>query len=101
VIAVALRLTAAAVIGKLVCGLAVPRRLSPLTVGIGMMPRGEVGLIFAGIGSRLLLDGQPVIGDDSYVAAVFMVVATTLATPPLLVWALRRAGIVTTTRAPV
>ena len=46
-----------------------------------MMPRGEVGLIFAGIGARLVLDGRPVIDPGTYAAAVFMVVATTMATP--------------------
>ncbi len=85
-------LTLAAVIGKLVCGLAVPRGVSWLTVGIGMLPRGEVGLIFAGIGAQLLLDGKPVVDPGTYAAAIFMVVATTMATPPLLVWAAKRSG---------
>jgi Kef-type K+ transport system membrane component KefB len=85
-------LTAAAVLGKLVCGLVVPKGVSPLTVGIGMMPRGEVGLIFAAMGAKLILDGRPVIDAGTYAAAIFMVVATTMATPPLLGWALRRSG---------
>jgi Kef-type K+ transport system membrane component KefB len=55
-----------------------------------MMPRGEVGLIFAGIGAQLVLGGRPIIDPATYAAAVFMVVVTTMATPPLLVWALRR-----------
>ena len=84
-------LTAAAILGKLACGLAVPRGVSALTVGLGMMPRGEVGLIFAGIGAQLVLDGRPVVDAGTYAAAVFMVVATTMATPPLLLWALRRS----------
>ena len=50
VLALATGLTVAAVAGKLACGFAVLRRLSPLAVGLGMMPRGEVGLIFAGMG---------------------------------------------------
>jgi Kef-type K+ transport system membrane component KefB len=90
VIGLALLLTAAAIMGKLFCALVVPRALFPLTVGLGMMPRGEVGLIFAGIGARLVLDGRPVIDGGSYAAAVFMVAATTIATPPLLLWSLRR-----------
>jgi Kef-type K+ transport system membrane component KefB len=84
-------LTAAAVAGKLVCGLVVPREVGRLTVGLGMMPRGEVGLIFAGIGAQLVLAGRPVVDAATYAAAVFMVVATTLLTPPLLMWAIRRA----------
>jgi Kef-type K+ transport system membrane component KefB len=68
----------------------VPRALSPLTVALGMLPRGEVGLIFAGIGAALMLDGHPVINAGAYAAALFMVVVTTLATPPLLLWSMRR-----------
>jgi len=85
-------LTGAAIIGKLACAAVVPKGVSGLTVGLGMMPRGEVGLIFAGIGAQLHLDGQPVVDTGTYAAAVFMVVATTMATPPLLVWAARRNG---------
>jgi Kef-type K+ transport system membrane component KefB len=84
-------LTAAAIAGKLACGLAVPSNMSRLSVGLGMMPRGEVGLIFAGIGAQLVLDGRPVVDSGTYAAAVFMVVATTMATPPLLLWSMRRA----------
>jgi Kef-type K+ transport system membrane component KefB len=84
-------LTAAAVAGKLVCGLGVRRAASRLLVGIGMLPRGEVGLIFASLGTHLVLGGRPVVDGRTYAAAVFMVVATTLATPPLLQWAARRA----------
>ena len=86
-------LTVAAVAGKLACALAVPRGMSGLSVGLGMMPRGEVGLIFAGIGAQLVLDGRPVVDAGVYAAAVFMVVATTMATPPLLLWSLRRSPI--------
>jgi Kef-type K+ transport system membrane component KefB len=86
----ALVLTVAAMVGKWACGLVVPRDVSRLTVGLGMMPRGEVGLIFAGIGESLALDGRPIVDGDTYAAAVFMVVATTMATPPLLLWSLRR-----------
>jgi Kef-type K+ transport system membrane component KefB len=83
-------LTLAAVVGKQVCGLFAPKGTSPLVIGIGMMPRGEVGLIFAGIGATLLLDGRPVVDTATYAAAIFMVMATTIATPPLLAWALGR-----------
>ena len=86
----ALALTVAAMVGKWACALAAPRGVSGLTIGIGMMPRGEVGLIFAGLGASLTLAGQPVVSPTSYAAAVFMVVVTTMATPPLLLWSLRR-----------
>jgi Kef-type K+ transport system membrane component KefB len=90
VLGFALLLTVAAMVGKWACGLVVPRGVSPVTVGLGMMPRGEVGLIFAGIGASLVLAGKPVVNPETYAAAVFMVVVTTMATPPLLLWSLRR-----------
>jgi Kef-type K+ transport system membrane component KefB len=43
-------LTAVAIIGKVLSGLGCPKRMNRWAVGFGMMPRGEVGLIFAGIG---------------------------------------------------
>jgi Kef-type K+ transport system membrane component KefB len=90
VLGFALLLTAAAAVGKWACALGTPRGVSGVTVGLGMMPRGEVGLIFAGIGAELMLEGGPVVSGETYAAAVFMVVATTMATPPLLLWALKR-----------
>jgi Kef-type K+ transport system membrane component KefB len=92
VLGFAVLLTLAAILGKLACALATPRGMSGLTVGLGMMPRGEVGLIFAGIGAHLVLAGQPVVDASTYAAAVFMVVATTMATPPLLLWSMRRSA---------
>jgi Kef-type K+ transport system membrane component KefB len=89
-------LTAAAVIGKQVCSFGVMERgLNRLAVGIGMIPRGEVGLIFANIGAALMLpnaEGQaePVINSATFGAVVIMVIVTTLVTPPVLKWALAR-----------
>lgn len=84
-------LTAAAVLGKQVCSLAVLERgLNRLAIGIGMIPRGEVGLIVAGIGASLRIGGRPVVGPDAYAAVVAMVAATTFLMPPALQWALRR-----------
>ncbi len=90
VLVFAVLLTAAAVVGKLACALVVPHALSPRTVALGMLPRGEVGLIFAGIGTTLILNGHPVVDQSTYAAAVMMVVVTTLMTPPLLLWSMRR-----------
>ena len=55
-----------------------------------MMPRGEVGSDLRRHRAQLVLDGRPVVDAGTYAAAVFMVVATTMATPPALLWALRR-----------
>ena len=62
-----------------------------LSINIGMIPRGEVGLIFAAVGAALRLpDGTPVIDARTNAAVVVMVFATTLITPPVLSWSLRR-----------
>ena len=60
-----------------------------------MIPRGEVGLIFAGIGATLMLPDShgvphPVVGLGIFGAVVIMVIVTTLVTPPLLKWSLGR-----------
>jgi Kef-type K+ transport system membrane component KefB len=90
-------LTLVAILGKQVCSLAVlERQVNRLAVGIGMVPRGEVGLIFAGIGATLMLPNasgasEPVINTATFGAVVLMVVVTTLLTPPALKWALQGA----------
>ncbi len=83
-------LFAVAVIGKLVA--AVGAAGSPgdkRLIGLGMLPRGEVGLIFATIGLR-----ETILDQDQYAALLLVVLATTLVAPPLLRWRLQqiRAG---------
>ena len=78
-------LSVAAILGKQICSLGVLEKgLNRVVVGIGMIPRGEVGLIFAGIGASLTVAGQPVFSSETFSAMVVMVMVTTLATPPLL-----------------
>jgi Kef-type K+ transport system membrane component KefB len=81
VVGVAGLLIAAAIVGKLASGLAVkpvePRQR--LAVGIGMIPRGEVGLVFASVGRT-----AGVVTPDMYAAVVAMVIVTTFLAPPLL-----------------
>ncbi|PIR82363.1 cation:proton antiporter [Candidatus Kaiserbacteria bacterium CG10_big_fil_rev_8_21_14_0_10_59_10] len=81
----ALGLTAAAFIGKLVAGLAAGKGANKWIVGFGMVPRGEVGLIFATIGASL-----GVITGGVFSVIVIMVILTTLVTPPILSILLRR-----------
>ena len=89
-------LTAVAIIGKQICSLAVAERgLNRLAIGLGMIPRGEVGLIVAGIGATLMLPNsagvnEPVINAATFSAVVIMVFVTTLVTPPALKWALAK-----------
>jgi hypothetical protein len=54
-----------------------------------MIPRGEVGLIFASIGATLTIAGERVVDAAVFSAVVVMVALTTLMTPPLLVWRMR------------
>jgi len=85
VLGLALAFTVAAVVGKLACALGVLERgVKRFAVAMGMLPRGEVGLIFAGVGAQLLLDGQRVVNDDTFSALVVMVIVTTVVGPPLL-----------------
>jgi len=78
-------LTVAAVIGKMICAAGVVERgLDRISVAVGMVPRGEVGLIFASIGAGLVLHGHPVISPSVFGATVIMVIVTTLITPPAL-----------------
>jgi Kef-type K+ transport system membrane component KefB len=86
-------LTVAAIAGKQLCALGVTGKgLNRLAVGIGMIPRGEVGLIFANVGLTLLVNGQPVIDRNVFSAVVIMVIATTAITPPALKWSFSRKG---------
>jgi len=80
----ALGLTAIAILGKVVSGL-VAGRVNKLLVGFGMVPRGEVGLVFVSIGKDL-----NVISDEIFSIVVIMVILTTLITPPILAGILRK-----------
>ncbi len=91
VLGLAALLSVVAVIGKMACaGGVLERGLDRLSVAVGMVPRGEVGLIFASIGAQMMLHGHRVVGPAIYSALVIMVIATTLVTPPLLAVTLRR-----------
>jgi Kef-type K+ transport system membrane component KefB len=57
-----------------------------------MIPRGEVGLIFASIGLTLVVGGEHIVDSATYSAVVIMVMLTTLITPPALKWSLARAA---------
>jgi len=96
ILGLAFALTVAAIIGKQICALGVIERgVNRLAVGLGMIPRGEVGLIFAGIGATLMLPtasgaSEPVISSAIFGAVVIMVIITTLITPIALKWSLGR-----------
>jgi len=91
-IALALVILAAAVVTKLVgCGLGAISLgwQNMLKIGLGMVPRGEVGMVVAQLGL-----GMAVISTEVYSVVVFMAVATTLLTPLLLKIAFRTPALV-------
>jgi Kef-type K+ transport system membrane component KefB len=81
---IAAGITLTAVLGKLAAGLAAGNADRWL-VGWGMVPRGEVGLIFAFVGKSV-----GVVDDAMFSVIVVVVMATTLVTPPILAWLLQK-----------
>src|SRR5439155_19953745 len=84
VLGIAAGLIAVAIVGKIVAAVGVFG--SPgdkWLIGIGMIPRGEVGLIFATIGLN-----EGILGENLYAALLLVVLVTTLMTPPVLRWRL-------------
>lgn len=74
-------LIAVAILGKVVTGITVfgQPQINRLAIGIGMIPRGEVGLVFAGVGSA-----SGVLSEATKAAIIMMVILTTFLAPPLL-----------------
>jgi Kef-type K+ transport system membrane component KefB len=92
-LALPLALTAAAFLGKLACaGGVISPGVNRLTVALGMLPRGEVTLVFAAVGSTLRVGDVPLLDERGYIGLVTVVVLTTLFTPPALKWSLRGRG---------
>ncbi|HET9481371.1 MAG TPA: cation:proton antiporter [Candidatus Polarisedimenticolia bacterium] len=88
VMGLAAAITIAAILGKQICSLGVMEKgLDRLSVGVGMIPRGEVGLIFASIGR-----GLGVVDDALFTATVLMVIVTTFITPPVLKFTMSRGA---------
>jgi Kef-type K+ transport system membrane component KefB len=84
VLLVAGAVTVAAVIGKLVSGFAGGKGTSWIAIGVGMIPRGEVGLIFITAGKAL-----GVVSDQMFASIVVMVILTTIVTPIILPFTMR------------
>jgi Kef-type K+ transport system membrane component KefB len=87
---IAVFLIAIAIIGKLITGWVVFGQpgINRLAIGVGMIPRGEVGLVFAGIGAASGAIDKPL-----QVAIILMVIITTFLAPPFLRLAFDRANI--------
>jgi Kef-type K+ transport system membrane component KefB len=87
ILLIALGITLAAFVGKIVSGV-VAGKVNKAIVGFGMIPRGEVGLIFAMIGKSL-----GIVSDEIFSSVVIMVILSTLLTPPILTYLLRKQKI--------
>jgi Kef-type K+ transport system membrane component KefB len=89
VLAFAVALTVAAVLGKLSCAIGIVHRgVNKIAVAVGMMPRGEVTLVFAAMGSALRVGEVPLLDERGFTALVTVVIVTTLVTPPALKWSM-------------
>ena len=80
-------LTVVAILGKIVAGWAALGKLRKIVIGVGMVPRGEVGLIFAQIGLTV-----GILNSGLYSSVAMMVIVTTFIVPPLLRKLLRPQG---------
>ena len=69
-------------IPSLFCGFNVK---GALRVGAGMIPRGEVALIIAGIGVSTMVHGKPILTQEVFGIGIMMTLVTTLIAPPCLV----------------
>jgi Kef-type K+ transport system membrane component KefB len=75
-----------AIFGKMISGLgAIKKKVNKLTIGIGMIPRGEVGLIAASYGLA-----TKVFTNEIYSILILVIMLTTFITPPLLVRAAKK-----------
>ena len=79
------------VAGKYVAGFGAGSRFQASVIGWGMVPRGEVGLIFVAVGSQLRLDGVPLLNPAIQAGIVGALLLTTIIGPMGLGWVLRRS----------
>lgn len=88
IVFVALTITFVAILGKIISGWSFPskEKVNRMIIGLGMIPRGEVGLIFASVGKSL-----GVVDDKVYAITVIVVVLTTLL-PPIFLGKLIKAN---------
>lgn len=88
----AIFLIAIAILGKVVTGMTVfgQTGINRLAIGVGMIPRGEVGLVFVGVGSA-----TGVLSEATEAAIIMMVILTTFIAPPLLRFVFQQPAMVT------
>ncbi len=88
VLTVGLILTVIAIVGKILAGFVIRTPgINRTAIGVGMVPRGEVGLIFAAIGLR-----EGILSNAVYSAVLIMVILSTFLVPPILKQLLQDSG---------
>jgi Kef-type K+ transport system membrane component KefB len=89
-------MVAIAIIGKVITGFTVvgQGQINRLAIGIGMIPRGEVGLVFAGVGAASGVLSKPL-----EAAIIVMVIFTTFLAPPFLRFVFQDTGETVTSEA--
>lgn len=80
-------------LGKYFAGYGAGKGFRAAVVGWGMVPRGEVGLIFVAAGSLLSLNGQPLLSQEVQAGIVGAILITTMIGPLGLSWVLRRGSV--------
>ena len=102
VLGLAALLLLAALLGKQACALgAIGAAVNRWTIALGMMPRGEVQLIYANLGLSLMIHGTSIFDRALFSAVVFVVLMTSLIAPVALQWSFARdATSVRAARAP-
>ena len=90
-------LVVVAILGKLITGAAVfgQEKINRLAIGVGMIPRGEVGLVFAGVGAATGILSKPL-----EAAIIVMVIITTFLAPPFLRLVFQRSDSVDNLESP-
>lgn len=76
-------------LGKYVAGYGGGKGIRPAVVGWGMVPRGEVGLIFVAAGAQLQMNGAPLLSPEVQAGIIGALLLTTVAGPVGLGWVLR------------
>jgi Kef-type K+ transport system membrane component KefB len=86
-------LAAAAVAGKVAAGLGAGSGVRRLMVGVGMVPRGEVGLIFAAFGAGITVNGHALLPPAAFASVVAALAITAVVSPAWLGFLVRARGV--------
>ena len=79
-------------LGKYLAGYGGGGGMRAAVIGWGMVPRGEVGLVFVAVGSQMVLNGSPLLAPEWKAALVGAILLTTLLGPVGLNAVLARAS---------